>query len=481
MRKKGIATLLVILFVLGANFPASAMTSEQSNAIQAFLDDVLRISRTPGISAAVVAGDDTHFFSSGVAHRRDNIPANEETLWETASVSKAFTAFGILYLEEQGLLSLTDSIADHLPWLTFRYNGQAVNMQEVRLYHFMYHTSGLPLLSKRGQGTLLSGIEALINVELGFFPGEKYSYGNDNYNILGLVIETVSGQSYESFMEERIFRPLGMMNTFANHSHAVATSRLAQGYATQFIFFNVPRNASEAVVIEDLPTGFLVSSAQDMARWMQIQMGLVTDIPEVFRTIIPRSHELVEQVVEVNSDYAAGWRIADEGHRIEHGGNNESFQAFVLMFPEEQIGVTFFVNSCQTVNLELIANSVADILRGNLDATYRMSVMRIMDMALTIITVLGVALAVMFFVLALRRAKEKPSLTKKRIALIALWAIITLAMIAILFVLPQLLIPGGNWPFLLSLVSLSFLTGIIALVLLSASLTCFVVFPRRTK
>jgi len=267
------------------------MTNEQYIAIQDFISKAQRVSSTPGIAVSLVIEDEAHFFFNGVAHRRDDISINQETLFELASVSKSFTALGVLYLEELDLLSLDDSVADYLPWLTFKYNGQPLDMQEMRLYHFLHHTSGLPLVAKEGLNTLQSGVEALIDSELLFFPGEEFEYGNGNYNVLGLVIETVSGQSYESFMQEHIFRPLGMTQTFAYRENAVATGQFAQGYATQFVFFTVARDALESQKTENIPTGYIISSAKDMTRWMQAQLGLVTDIPEIFHTIIPRKGE----------------------------------------------------------------------------------------------------------------------------------------------------------------------------------------------
>jgi len=493
MRKKFAATLLVFLLILGIGSPIYAMPNEQHIAIQDFISEVQRVSRAPGIAASAVIGEETYFFSTGLAHRRDGISINQGTLFELASVSKQFTALGILYLEERGLLSLDDSIADHLPWLTFRYNEQPVDMQDVRLYHFMHHTSGLPLVPKEGLGTLQSGVEALIDSELLFFPGEQFEYGNGNYNILGLVIETVTGQSYESFMEGHIFRPLGMMQTFAYRENAVATGQFAQGYATQFVFFTVPRNAQESQKTENVPTGYLISSAQDMIRWMQVQLGLVTDIPEIFHTIIPRSHEQGRSVAipegfpfPVGSHYAGGWVLNAEQYSVEHGGNNPSFSTYVLLLPDEQVGITILANGCQVLDTNQIAHSIADILQGNLDVTYSMGGVQIQGIAFALITVIGTLLALVFFVFALGRIRkgDKRPLTKKRIALIALWAIVTLVMIVTLFVLPGLMGSGATWSLILSIVSLGALTWLIALILLCASITlfvAFVAFPQRRK
>jgi len=130
---------------------------------------------------------------------------------------------------------------------------------------------------------------------------------------------------------------------------------------------------------------------------------------------------------------------------------------------------------------KLIANSIADILRGNLDVTYSVSGVQIQDIVFTLITVIGGTLAVVFFILALRRIRndDKLPITKKRVALIALWAMVTIVMIVSLYVFPGLMGSGATWSLVLSIVSLSLLTWLIAIILLCASITLFVAFPQH--
>jgi len=474
--------ILTILLLFIASVPAFAqniptMSDEQSTAIQAFIEDARRVSRTPGIAVAVVIGGETHFFSDGVANRETETLANADTLWDIGSSTKAFTSLGILYLEEQGLLSLDDSIADYLPWLTFQYNGQPVDMQEVRLYHFMHHTSGLQMIVGSATGSLQGGVETMVDTELGFFPGERFTYANQNTTILGLVIEMVSGQSYESFMTEHILHPLGMMDTFANRERAIATGRRADGHVTQFIFFTFQRDVSSEEAIDMMPSGYIVSSTRDMARWMEIQLGLVTDIPEIFHTIIPRSHEAGRSIADPNGYlYAAGWIVSADQSFIEHGGTNWGFGTNVYLFPDEQIGITVLSNlaGAHGTTQAGAAGNIKAILDGDLDQSYSIFVrtFQSLDITFTVTTVLGLVLAVFFLILGLRRRKhnERQPRTKKRIALIAFWALMVLAM-----AVPMLLV---SW---IIFFIHSFLTMGIALALLFGSVAWFVSSPQRTK
>jgi len=471
------------VFAVNSVNTEQALSEEQKYAIQTLISDAQRISRVPGISVSVVQGDETHFFSTGLANREVETSADEETLWELASVSKMFTALGLLYLEEQGLLSLNDSIADHLPWLTFRYNGQPLNMQEMRLYHFLYHTSGITqrhpnrVQDRPGPDTLQSTVEALIDAELTFFPGEKFDYGTKNYNVLGLVIAGVAGQSYESFMEERIFQPLGLTQTFANRDHAEATGQLAQGYVTNFVFWNTPVDSQESR--GSVPTGYIISSTRDMARFMRIQLGLVTDIPEIFTSLIPKTH-IGNQAVSAEYAwglgyiyYAAGWMVHSDESRVEHSGGNPSFATHVLLLPEKHVGVTVLSNA-PAINTVSVAENITNILEGNLGARYSMFIIQIVDIAASALIVLAGVLTFLFIRMGLRRKHRniKHPITKKRIALIVVWAVITL----IIGVLTAL-----NLSIFLSHAVYSQLTGLIMLMLLSASITWFVTTPKRKK
>jgi len=475
MRKRIVATFLVLLLILGISLPIYAMSNEQSSAIQSFIEEARRISRTPGMSVAVFIGDETHFFSTGVSNRETGILANEDTLWDIGSATKAFTSLGILYLEERGLLSLDNSITDYLPWLTFEYNGQPIDMQNVRVYHFLHHISGLPMDDGTETGSLQQSVENMVDVGLVSLPGERFIYANVNTNILGLVIEAVSGQSYEAFMVEHILHPLGMMDTFANRERAIATGRRAEGYVTQFIFFTMQSDISNEGANAYMPAGYIVSSTRDMARWMEVQLGLATDIPEIFHAIIPRSHEVGRSISEPDgSYYAAGWVVSADQSFIEHGGTTLGFGTNVFLFPEEQIGITVLSNLSGAHGTQSNpAGNIKDILDGNLNQSYSILwTFQHLDVMFTIMTILGIVLAVLFILLSLRRRKqnERQPLTKKRIVLIAFWSVMALAMGIPLVLFSWL------WERIYS-----FMTMGIVFALLFGSIAWFVSSPRRTK
>jgi CubicO group peptidase (beta-lactamase class C family) len=442
--KKIFVTMLatLILFAVFAT-PSYALSDAQSVAIQTLLDDACRISGVPGMSISIITGDETLYFSSGYADREKRLTTSENTLYELASVSKAFTGAGILLLEEQGLLSMTDPVQKYLPWLTVEYKGAPIDMQSLTLNHFLHHTSGLTNgkhIQSIPQGStpdmLQKTVEVLVDAELAFPPGEQYNYGTINYDVLGLVIEVVSGKSYESFMTEQVFQPLGLYHTYVYKEDAQATGQLAQGYRSSF-FITTPYDAPDYA--GNKPAGYIMSCTMDMARWMNIQMGVVQDIPEVFKAVIMKSHQGNVSVPDVNGlYYAAGWSVNADKTIIEHAGGNPNFSTEVAILPNERTAFCLLSNGANT-NIGLV-KSIKDILDGNLTQSYQISGTQLLDIILSSATIIVSILAIIFFLLGLLRKKmnKQRSITKKRILITVVWLTVTVAMCIMCWVFPIL-------------------------------------------
>ncbi|MEK5396937.1 serine hydrolase domain-containing protein [Paenibacillus sp. FSL K6-2859] len=471
--KKSIVFVLTIL-ILFSGFAAqsyASLSDTQSGTIQALLDDASRISGVPGMSISILADDEVFYFSSGYADRESGVSASENTLYELASVSKAFTGMGILLLEEQGLLSMTDTVQKYLPWFTLKYQGEPVDMQSLTLNNFLHHTSGLTNGSHSQnipQGNtpdlLQKTVEMLVDAELAFPPGEQYSYGTVNYDVLGLVIEIVSGQRYEDFMREQVFQPLGLHQTYVYKEDAQATGQLAQGYRSSF-FMTTPYNAPD--YSGNKPAGYIISCTKDMARWMGIQLGIVQDIPEIFHTVIEKSHQGDMSVPAVNEMYyAAGWSVNANQTIIEHPGGNPNFGTEVIILPNERTAVCLLTNGAN-INRSMVLK-VKDILDGNLTQSYEISGIQLLDIILSSTTIILCLLAVLFFLLGLHRRKtnERQPMTKKRIIVTAILLIATIALCIMCCVL--------DWPTILIWQTYSILTALISSALLTASITWLV-------
>ncbi|EKO1913035.1 beta-lactamase family protein [Clostridium botulinum] len=470
--KKTIVFVLTIL-ILFSGFPTQGcpLSNAQSAAIQALLDDACRISGVPGMSISILADDEVFYFSSGYADREKGLSASENTLYELASVSKAFTGIGILLMEKQGLLSMTDPIQKYLPWFTLKHQGKPIDMQSITLNNFLHHTSGLTNGSHSQiipQGNtpdmLQKTVEALVNAELSFCPGEQYNYGTVNYDVLGLVIEIVSGQSYEDYMKKQVFQPLGLHQTYVYKEDAQATGQLAQGYRSSF-FMTTPYDAPDYA--GNKPAGYIISCAKDMARWMGIQMGIVQDIPEIFHEIIEKSHHGDMSVPYVNGRfYAAGWSVNSQQTIVEHSGGNPNFATQVAILPKERTGVCLLTNGANT-NRNLVLK-IKEILDGDLSQSYEMSGTQFLDITLSSATIICCLLAVLFFLLGLRRKKmnERQPMTKKRIIVTVILLVATIALC--------IMCCAFDWSTILIWQTYSVLTALISSALLTGSITWFV-------
>ncbi|MFL1677301.1 serine hydrolase [Paenibacillus dendritiformis] len=478
MKKTLVSMITVLLLFSGLPQRSYAMSDAQAEAIQALLDDASRISGVPGLSVSILADEKEFYYSSGYADLKKGIPASENTLYELASVSKAFTGIGILLLEEQGLLSMTDSIHDYLPWLTLKYQGKTVDMQSLTLNNFLHHTSGLTnnkhaqLIPQGNTPDMLQKtVEVLVDADLSFPPGKQYTYGTINYDVLGLVIEQVSGQSYESFMSEQVFQPLGLKQTFVYKEDAMATGQLAQGYRSSF-FKTTPYNAPD--YSGNKPAGYIISSTKDMARWMGIQMGIVKNIPEIFHTAIQKSHQGDRSVLAVDTMYyAAGWMVNTDQTIIEHSGENPNFRTQVVLLTNERTAICLLANGAN-INISMVLK-IKDILDGNLSQTYEISSAQLLDILLSIATIICCLLTVLFFVLGFRRRKlnKKQPITKKR----------KIASFILLLVTAALSITGFalEWSIILVWETYSILTALTSVTLLTASLAWLVYSGRYNR
>jgi len=477
MHRKIWIFIVICVLLLVTTTHTYALSDAKVSAIQILLDEACQKSGVPGISVAILNEGQVTYISSGYADKEQALVAGADTQYELASLSKAFTAVGILLLEEQGLLHMTDSIQEYLPWLTFMYRGKPVDMSAVTLNHFLHHTSGLTnskhsTLIPEGDtpDILLKTVELLSGAELSFKPGEQFSYGTMNYDVLGLVMEAVTGQSYEEFMQRQILQPLGLNNTYMFQNDARSTGQLAQGYRASFLVtapYNAPTYGGNK------PAGYIISSVTDMARWMGIHMGMAQDIPEIFKTVIEKTHQADTTVAPLNGMYyAGGWDVSYDKSIIEHTGGNPNFATAVTLYPQEQTGICLLSNGANT-NVALVDNIKA-ILDDNMKQSYIMGSIQIFDIAGIIITVTGALLAVLFVLLGLRRRRGGEQRPLARKTAFGAWVLISATVIGIICLVVSMVF-GGGWVWL----SYSLFTAIAALTLLLCSVLWFVYYVRR--
>ena len=390
-----------------------------------YLEDIIEIamnkSGTPGVAVAIVSEDGVWTKGFGYANEAVGELVANNTLFELGSMSKAFTALGILYLEQENKLSLDDEVKEYLPWLSLiyrgDYKGQAVDGEvPVTLKNLLHHTSGIPfetigyIPEGSSDDMLERTVRNLIGVELDFYPGQKYSYATINYDILGLIIEVITGDNYENFIIEKICKPLGLNHTYLFKQEAQETGLLAKGYKTEFFQvweYNAPEYRGNT------PAGYIISSIDDMARWMQIQMGFV-EAPEPYAELITKSHISDRTVTAVNDySYAAGWNVHIRGEYLIHGGSNPNFSSMVMINMEQKIGI------CVLTNLNsnapgYICENFFHAYFGQPYTKYEMDIYQFMDEVFSLLLIVLLISGIVFTILLIRAVMEIVAGKRKR-------------------------------------------------------------------
>ena len=207
-----------------------AFSSEQAKAeafapseIDAYVQRRMQRDHLPGVSVAILReGKVIHCKGYGMANVELLSAATENSVYQIASLTKPFTATAIMLLIEDGKLSLDVHVRKYLPDLP-------TSWENVTVRQLLGHTSGIKNLTDlsgfaetvRKDFTPRELVDMVAKEPLDFRPGDNWDYSNTGYIVLGMLIEKLSGQSYGPFMDERIFKPLGMTNTRANDLHAV--------------------------------------------------------------------------------------------------------------------------------------------------------------------------------------------------------------------------------------------------------------------
>ncbi len=312
---------------------------------------------TPGISLGFMQNGKLIFSKGyGMADLEHDIPVDTSSVFSLASVSKQFTVFAILLLEQRGKLSLNDDIRKHLP--EFKNYGEIITLRQLA-----NHSSGI-----RSQLQLL-GLTGYIsdNVitkkdvhriiynqeELNFKPGSEFSYSNSGYVLLAEVVEKVSGTSFSLFMEENIFDPLEMNNSFVMDDYHKIIKNRANSYEIENdTYVNAPANYSYYGA-----TG-LYTTLNDFSKWAANFSNLKIGSPEIFKKMNTLA------VLNNGESYgvALGQFVGNFNglKQIYHSGGDAGYRAYLGRFPEQNVAVLLLSNN-NIVNAQGKALEIAGI------------------------------------------------------------------------------------------------------------------------
>jgi CubicO group peptidase (beta-lactamase class C family) len=344
------ALLMLVLLV-----PIRAAAQDAAaDRIDTYLRDEMARQQIPGLAVAVVR-DGTIALAKGygLANVEHQVPVKPETVFQSGSVGKQFTATAVMLLVEQGRVSLDDRVTKYLPEGAPRWNA-------IRVRHLLTHTGGTTDYPSnfdfRRDYTEAALVKRAAAIPLAFAPGTRWSYSNIGYLLLGVLIHRVTGEFYGDFLKERIFEPLGMTTTRIISEADIVPNR-AGGY--RLVKGEVKNQEWVSPTLNTTADGSLYLSVLDLAKW---DASLYTE-----RILRSDSLKRMWTPVSLNSGktrpYGFGWALGEiHGHRVvEHGGAWQGFKSAIVRFPDDRLTVVLLANLAQT-DLSKLAHGIAAIV-----------------------------------------------------------------------------------------------------------------------
>jgi CubicO group peptidase (beta-lactamase class C family) len=327
----------VKFFLLGV-LPFTAMARiAAADRVSDFVNAHLKKKQVPGCALMVRHNGKVVLAAGyGFANLEHGVRVTQQTVFQSGSIGKQFTAMAIMMLIEEQKLALEDPISKYLD--------VPENWSAIRVRHLLTHTSGLgdypesfSLQRDYTEDELLKMITAQ---RLAFAPGERWSYSNLGYVTLGILIHKVSGEFWGAFLQQRIFAPLAM-----KHTRVISEADIIPNRAAGYVLKNgaLKNQLWVSPTVNNTADGSLYFTVEELAKW--------DEALETRKLISRASYDQIWTPVKLNNGttapYGFGWRIAktDSGHSLlEHGGAWQGFASYIVRYPEDRLTVAVLCN-----------------------------------------------------------------------------------------------------------------------------------------
>jgi CubicO group peptidase (beta-lactamase class C family) len=385
-RRSIIIAVALSALVLGAAYLVSKPGSDAPAAngadagpnfaeIETFVQDEMAEQRIPGLALGIVEGDRIRYMRGFGTADDSGREVTPQTPFIIGSVSKSFTALAVMQLVEANKVELAAPVQRYLPW--FRVADEKASA-EITVRHLLNQTSGLSTKTGRtfqGDGdtsdtALEQAVRKLKSATLTAPVGSKHQYSTINYSVLGLIVQTVAGQSYERYVQTRILDPLQMRNSYTSDA-AAKQKGLATGHN---YWFGRPRAADLPYNRGLVPAGYLISSAEDMTHYViaQLNFGRYHGTPVLSSDGIDELHRPAVQTPAEDTSYGMGWFVGplNDIPTIHHQGETFNFHANVVLVKQSRRGAVVLMNAENSLDLftngriGTIAAGVTSLLEG---------------------------------------------------------------------------------------------------------------------
>ena len=366
MKKKQIGTLVLVLIIITSLIQCkTTQEKELKPQLDSYFEQqvynqsgALDEDNKPGLSVIITKKDSILYTGNfGSADLNKTSPITENTIFDIASVSKQFTGMAIALLEEKGEIDMNDKISKYLPDLP-------EVMKDITIYQLIHHSSGIrdwPMLFglkgwQSEEPISLDDIFEMLKKQenLNFTPGTAFSYSNSNYNLLAKIVEAVTDTTFNSWMQESIFAPLGMNSTYLVENSDPREDVMANSYVYSghnYLPFSNNLNAPGS--------SSLRSNASDMSKWMTNFHSKSLGGNSAFDKMTQKGSLDNNKTI----DYGYGLYITGVKNKkaYVHDGAWGGYRSGTVFFPEESIGVVILSNN-GILNPQKMINDLVDIL-----------------------------------------------------------------------------------------------------------------------
>lgn len=366
-------TLFCAFIITSTSIAQNALNEKQ---LEKKLKQLQETTQTVGFSVAIVKGN-TLIYAKGFGHKdlEKQEAVDAETLFAIGSASKAFTTALLGIMEEEKELSFLDSPRKYIPELEF-YNDELNN--NINLLDMISHRTGLPrhdfswyLFPSEDKNELLKRIkyhEPFTDIRM------QWHYNNFMYLTQGMIVEKLTGKSWEDNIRERFFKPLQMTSSNVSIPEMEKAPNISKGFSLEKFTTNKVMPYYNIAAIS--PAGSINSSAKDMASWVKVWLnkGKLNDtqvLPEAYVKKAMNPLMMIGAGIgdekfpdqHLNS-YGFGWFTSSyKGHyRMEHGGNIDGFSANVALFPTDNLGIVVLTNQNGSALPSLVRNTISDMI-----------------------------------------------------------------------------------------------------------------------
>jgi CubicO group peptidase (beta-lactamase class C family) len=334
---KNVMVCLALGLIATGTMPS--LVTGADDKVDAYVADQMAEQKIPGLALLVTKdGNTIKAQGYGLANLEHNVPVTPETIFQSGSMGKQFTATAVMLLVEDGKLKLDDRIVTYL-------TDAPDSWQPITIRQLLSHTAGVgdfsPLFDLRREYSEEKLLNIIYKIPLRFTPGERWEYSNPGYITLGILIGRVTGKHYGEFLQERIFKPLGMQSTRIISEadiipHRAAGYRLVKGELKNQTYVSASLNTTA--------DGSLYTNILDLAKWDFVLRGE----PPLKRSLLD---QMWTPVMLANGQpnpvrYGFGWMTKPyRGHRVvEHGGAWQGFTTHIARFLDDDLSIVVLTN-----------------------------------------------------------------------------------------------------------------------------------------